>query len=411
MCDTKQRKVIMQRGVTEKSKVKNPKNDEMLMGRRTHSGLNSVVIATISAVVTLAVIGVGFVLFNVINFDQTTERVEVEVGDNNRGTSEIDDSEVSLAVIELSTNDISIMNQSNQSSWLVTNFITEDAIYFVEGGSRIVNRTTDYFATYDFVADLGHWTSSIHVIEDAIYFTVMAEIDWEEIDVDEIDWDEWEWQQYLYRYCLSSGQSIRVADEIFNEVIVDNLVFHQRESFDGDLYVLDLITGDRRLLIEDIRNFDFVIDPENDRIIFKNSSWDDRHVYQTNLLGENKTVLLERAFTFVVGSNLIAWEEGSGTYLMNLDTAETTSLDIGNDLQLWTAAFLGEYLVISCWNNYLWLVDPNDSGNHHQIAEDVLIFTLLGDYIIHSVWEDWENIYIIDLNGNSEIFRSFSDWE
>ena len=419
MCGAKQRQ----------PKVSHSQNPETMAGGDTRTGLNSVVVAIISALITLSIIGIVVLLFNVIDFDRsegqpievenidtdTTESDLTEEGSEDIWTEEnvrtepseednrIERPSAVIPTLEFSTNDAFIMNQVG-SGWVMTSFVTEDAIYFIEeGDGRVVNRTTDYFATSEVIANLEHWTSSFHVTEDAIYYTVLGDMDWE----DDIDWDEVEWIQYLYRYSFSSGESIQVADEIFNEVVVDHLVFHQRESFGGGLYVLDLTTGDRRLLIEEIDGFNFVIDPENDRIIFRSPEFDDRAVYQMSLSGENETRLLEDTFDFVAGNNIIAWQESRTIHFRNLDTNEITTVENDNGFSLWSAAFLGQYLVTTCWDNYLWLIDTTGVDQPQRIVEDVLGFTLLGNYILYIGWDDWESIYITDLNGNSEVFRSF----
>lgn len=412
MCGTKQRQ----------SKVSKSQSSEMIPGHYTRSGLNSVAVAIISGLVALSIIGVVVILFNLMDFgqsdervgvvDQTTETLESEIvevpeTDSSEQLEESNNTSIlgaTFGTFELSANDAFIMNQTGDS-WLITSFVTEDAIYFIESGGTVVTRTIDYFATSEVVADLGHWTSSFHITEDAIYYTVTGEMDWDA----EIDWEEVEWIQYLYRYDLSSGENIQVADEIFNEVIVGDLVFHQRESFEGGLYVLDLTTGDRELLVADVDSFRFVVDAENDRIIFTSSSWEDRQVYQMSLSGENKAVLLEDAFDFVVGNNLLVWQVGREVNLMNLDTNETTVVQSDDGLQLWSSAFIGQYFVVRCHDNYLWIIDTNDISSRYRIVNDVLSFTLLGNYIVYSDWENWENIYITDLFGNSEIFRSFLD--
>jgi len=371
MCDAKQRS------------FRNKKPKESPTGKMGGGKLNESkgIVAVIIGI--LAVVIVGFVLFTMVDFDVDTE--------------------VSSANIELSTNDIFLMNQSRGMGATIT-FITDDVIYFtgdiaLTPFGREIFRTSDYFETYELITILESWMiTSIHVTEDAIYYTVWGD---------------------LYRYCLSSDETISIADEIHNKVIVDNLVFHQRGEFRGDnLYTLDLTNGERTLLIEDVcDDGNFVIDQENDRIIFRRKSINEVQLeqwqlFQTDLSGENETLLRYDAWDFSVGNNIIAYRYRFNISISNLETGVTTIIERDSDihnLQLNRGIFLGEYLISTCRDRYLWLVDTNNVDQYQQLTDYVISnFTVLGNDIIYTIGVGG-NIYITDLNGNSRIVIPYSD--
>ena len=376
MCDAKQRRKRGQRLKSESENVEYASRDDkgkVLKGAAVAIGLFAVIIV--------------FFLFNTRRY----YRFDIDS-------------------IELLANDLFILNQSRG---VFTTSVTADAIYFVDYNIFMsIRRTTDYFETSELIYDVGRDIRTIQATADAIYYTVGAQIDWSEVDFedDKEEISEKQRRGYLYRYDFSTGQSIRVADEIYEKVIVDHLVFHRRTS---DLlcetwrwlYVLDLITKDRWRFMEDLEILNFVIDPANDQIIFTafSEGW---LPYQANLLGENKTRLLEEESDVLFGDNFIIWTFAFTMYSMNLDTMEIVILDDEIDFPVWDAILLGEYFVVRCFDRNLWLIDMNDTDRRNRLARNIGSFRVLGNYIIYT---GRNHDYITDLNGNSRIFRSFSD--
>ena len=327
---------------------------------------------------------IGFVLFYTIG-SQSSSVDNLEVIENR------------VAFVDLSKNDIFLLNQA-RNDHTATTFITENGIYFVgetsvfPTGSWLV-RTTDYFETIEEVGLLGSWfIDSIYVLEDGVYYTAFGD---------------------LYHHCLLNGESTKIADEINNKVIVDHLVFHQRgEHWDAEpLYIFDLISGERRVLIDDeVR--DFVIDPENDRIIFSVSGevLDPTDLFQADLTGENIILLRHDSWDFTIGNNLIAFEYGFNYLVKNLATGEMSTLVIDHRLQLRNSVFVGEYLVAMCRDRNLWVIDTR-SQYYHQLTDDVQGFTVLGNQIIYVLWENRDDIYITNLDGNSRNILSTSNWD
>jgi len=356
MCNTKQRN----EGRTERNTADNAKGKPMLL---------------IGILVVTAIFAIGFVLFHTLDF-QSSDAGNLESVENR------------FTFINFSENDIFLLNQARNDR-TATTFITENGIYFIGEisvlpiGSRLL-RTSDYFQTNEEIGILGDWfIDSIHVVEDGVYYTTFGD---------------------LYHHCLLSGESTKIADEINNKVIVDHLVFHQRDAYwdSGSLYVFDLISGERRLLIEDIG--DFVVDPENDRIIFQVSGeilgLDPTDLFQADLIGEAITLLRHDSWDFTVGNNLMAFEYDFNYLIRNLATGEMSTLAIDQRFQLRNSVFVGEYLVAMCRDRNLWIIDTR-SHYYHQLTDRVHSFMVLGNQIIYVLWENRNDVHITNLDGNS----------
>lgn len=303
-----------------------------------------------------------------------------------RGNDQTEIAKDRLIFVDLSENDIFLLNHPRNLQ-TITSFITENGIYFVGEPSffpagSVLLRTSDYFETSEVIGVLGDWfIDTIHVVENGIYYTTFGD---------------------LYYHCLIDGESTKITDEIRDKVIIDHLVFHQRYVHeDGPLYVFDLTSGARSVLIDDeVRNF--VIDPENERIIYSVSGGvvEPTDLFQADLTGENITLVRHDSWDFTVGNNLMAFEYGFNDLIRNFATGGMMTLEIEPRLRLGSSVFVGEYLVATCRDGYLWVIDTN-TQEYHQLTDPVFSFTVLGNQVVYALRENRDVVHMTNLDGQS----------
>ena len=392
MCNAKQRG----------SKANNTGNTEILIeSGKTRSGLNGAVVAVIS-ISAIAVF--GFVLFDVADFDGiNSTSIEDELVGNTNEDSERTEPSVSTeppvlaepTLWDYGSNELPFINQANMNtslSNLMPTFITADAIYMTIGIGRVI-RTTDNFENYEVVVDVTNdleagWIRSIHVIDDAIYYGTSFEGD-------------------LYRYDISTSQTTKIAADIWSEVIVDDLIFHQTTKENSRLYVLNIQTGERNVVINrEIRSF--VVDYENERIIFNDNT---SALYKAYLNGSYQTRLHDNAWFFAFnGETIIVHVIGGGGSFeiqgieMNDQNTLRQNTSFYNISFVSNISFAGNCILAQSRNNHLYLIDLDDLDNYWIIASDVAAFATLGNYIIYIQSDN--NINRMDLSGQSEMFRS-----
>lgn len=301
-----------------------------------------------------------------------------------------------VAEIELLPNDLFLFNQANNTVAGMQLFVTEDSVYFTNGFH--VYQTGDHFQTFEFVAKLAEhnwgWVESFYVSNDYINYTIT--IPGEEID----EWGATILETHLYQYSFATNQSQRIADNVYNAVFWRNYVFHTKTDLfpnGDDIYRIYLHTRERYLIVTDV--LDFAIEPVNEWIVFRTPSWEDRRIYQVDLMGDNKSVLVENGSGFVIGNELIAFRDFD---LEIADLSGNTTTTIDKNFDMWMSVFVGDWLIGRNSDDNLLMICVHGIETPRLLAKDIMRFAVIGNYIIYVSWSSWDNINLIDFNGNSQ---------
>ena len=324
--------------------------------------LDNRVVIILSALTTLAVIGIGFVLFNVVDFDS--------IGNDfrDRGASD----------------QYFFLNQMNGDTSNGRIYLTEDTIYFApffSDGEIIVFDHDFNEESIIKVRDDGMHIDKIYRTDDAIYYTAGFEGD-------------------LYRYERETGQSQQLVSNVFRQTVVDNQIFYLSEPWgDSSLYVFDKVSGETNIVHEGNVN-QFSINTLDDTIIFKENV----SLYRMDFNGDNLEQLNDDTLWFSFDGETLVWyaQEG-GTFMMDINTGE--EIRVSEEVLPFNILIVEDYIVFTEWNTdrYRDLYIINRSSNHlQQLAADVVSFATVGDYIVYEL-RDSPNLYATDFEGNSRM--------
>jgi len=366
-----------------KSKVKigggRAENTGVLMGSPRVWLVGIIVILTM--VVAFAVIDFGSTLLNMVEFGSSIwdrepewEREPVEFS-----------APINPQLWDFGANELTFINQVNRNtSSSMSFFIVDDAIY--TGRSWIMSTTND-FQNYKIFVDTLLFPRRIHVINDAVYYTRWS------VDLRNYS---------LYRYDSQTSQSVQIAEEVNQEVIINELLFYKTDQFDSNLYVLNMQTGEGTVVIDRIVE-DFIIDYSNERIIF--TAFRSSALYQANLDGSNQERLHDDALNIAFNGEIIAittsWPQRK-VGILNLVTNEFQVFYHGSNFR--QVSFVGNYLLARAWDDYLYLIDLDDLDNYWIIANDIMGFATIGNEIVYQRWGS-SNTYRMNLSGESEIIE------
>jgi len=309
--------------------------------------------------------------------------------------------------------DVFDQNQMNARRSVIFNlpaFITEDLVYIIADRTAHPRRgilgTDIAVFDHDFVyqqtlhvTDVDDvWIMSFEVTGDAIYYQIFAS-DWEEQEESLI---------YLYRYDIGESKSTLIAEAVENKLIVDDLIFHQ-QSQRGSLYTLDLTSLEREFIL-DLQTVEFFINRENETIIYIGES---NNLYQADMTGENKELLVEGATTiWSFDGERILYAASNPREFWIFDLESNTSFLVGNNLLIDAGGmvevgFIGDYIFVAD-GYFIDVFLPNDPADRRRLLDqDFIFFTVLSDHIIFTT--RGFQMHIVDLEGNIERLRLSRD--
>ena len=325
------------------------------------NGLSNGVVAIITVLITSAILVIGFVLFNLINFDS--------IG---RGTS---------------SDQFFFLNQMNNAGIINSRIhLTEDFIYIPShtvGGGIIVFDHDFNEESIIRIHDGPLYIDSLHVTDDAVYYTRGFSRD-------------------LYRYDRETGQNQQLTNYVFSKVIVGDQIFHLRHAWDvSNLYVFDKVTGETQVVFEgNVRQFS--INPSDDTIIIVN----DQSLYRIDFDGNNLEQLTNEIWEFAFDGETLLWHSWvGGLFMMNINDGD--EIRVSQEIFSDNLSFIGDYIIFTELTDDLEmnLNILNRSSNHLQLlADDVSFFAVTGDYIIYTLRDlDSLNLYVTDFEGNSRV--------
>ena len=316
--------------------------------------------------------------------------ISLNMGDTDeRSSSRVHNApEIPLLFWDVGPQEGALINQMNRNAVLELRlFVGDSAIYMMMEGSGSIIRTTDYFETYEHLITPSPIMFSFNMVNNNIYYRTQMASDRSVFA--------------LHHYDLQTGQSTEIFSGVEAEVIINHLVFHQ-SGFQENLYVFNMETGEREVLVDQaVRSF--IVDYPAGQLFFT----DDEHaLYQANLDGTNQIRIHDWVSSFAVNGDVIALSTLDGIlYTYDLTTMIRDRHPISNaESRLRDLMFVGQYLLGRDQHDTLHLLDLKDSEGHWTIIHNISAFGSIGNYIIYTQWNS-DEIRRMDLLGQSEFVR------
>ena len=334
------------------------------------SGSNGAKIAIISVLVTTAVVIIGFVLFNMVDFGN------IERGSRNRGADD----------------QYFFLNQMNNAPGTGSRVhVTEDSIYVVNPfPSEIIEFDHDFNQKSVIrIVDGWGYIISIHVTDDAIYYTALESIDAE-----------------LYRYDRETSLNQHLASDVSHKVVVGNQIFHLGSYWDSYLYVFDTATGETNVLFDDEYVRGFFINALDNTIIFM----DDYTLYRIDFDGDNLEKLVDDEFAvdgmsdFAFDGETLIWNArfANTVFMMDLNSNEEY-IDVEEMYGFGAMVITEDYFVYSSrFDRDLSILCRSSNQSQHLVGA-FRSFAVVGDYIIYMGGGETFDINVIDFDGNSRV--------
>jgi len=222
-----------------------------------------------------------------------------------------------------------------------------------------------------------------------------------------------------------SNEHVTIASNITAFVKFEDFALHRIHAWDffrhqefprrdGNIYRLDLESGDSEVWLED-RTREFFVDIENDRILFAVRS----NIFEIDLAGENRSLITDNflhynrlnpnmEYGWMYDGNRVFWINSrdwtgieSSVFAYNFATQEEEYLGRIPDAS--SVNVIDEYVLVNTTNGYLYLIDIN-AKHRRLLADDVFKFAVVGDLIIYLQFGTW-NTFVMDLNGNVALFN------
>ena len=323
-----------------------------------------------SALTTIVAFGVGFALFNIVDF-----------------------SSIGGGMSRRSSDQYFYLNQMNSNTSRGMVHLDENYVYIVslttEGEIQVFDHNFNEESSIR-VRDDGIHIGNFYITDDVIYYTTL-------------------WGGDLYRFDRETGENQQLASNIFHQTIVGDQVFHLSESWDSNIYVFDKANDETRVVFEgDVRQFS--INSSDDTIIFIEEDSGDDLLYRIDFDGSNLERLNINSLGFAFDGETLAWGDG-GFYEMDINTG--TKYRVAQGISSYEyILIIDDYIVFlgTKWCNEsedfergLYIL--NRSTNHLQKLEEydvIYSFAVVDDYIVYVSWESF-NMYVMDFEGNSRM--------
>ena len=283
-------------------------------------------------------------------------------------------------------------NQINSYTSAVSLSVTESYIYIstawsLKGINRldVFSHSFEHLHTIDLFERLGgafeNSLVGVHVEDGIAYLTTR--------------------ESHLYRYNLETDELERLSTNVADMVVIGDQIFHRsgfQRSHRSNLYVLDLTSGEREMLIEgDI--WQFIITSE-DSILFVRDSV----LYQADLDGNNITPLNDRVWRFGYDGQRIVWSNTSGyLYSQEIGGAEITTFS-GVAFFSSTPSVFDEHIVFSTPDGHIRLLNHADTEEFIEISRGRYFFAVLAPYIIYAD-NQTAHLYIVNVDGTRRLLR------
>ena len=292
---------------------------------------------------------------------------------------------------------------------LVGVFDNEIYSQLTNGQIRLIN--SNNLETYEIIHPNtgGMSFSQIHITNGVLYFTP-PHGDFIRYDFEQTD----QYMTITYGVDNSINSFAKFDNFALHRIHVwDFAHHHPRARADGNIYRLDLASGNSESLLEDSTR-EFFADKQNDRILFAVRS----NIFEIDFTGENRNVITDDFLHYsrlnpalehgwMYDGNRVLWINSgdwtgieSSLFSYSFDTHEKEYL--GRITNASSINIIDDYILVNTIDGYLYLIDVY-AMHRRLLSDEVCNFAVVGNHIFYRQIGT-RDIYVMDLNGYVAFF-------